>query len=166
MKNKKAFLLAEETLKIIIAVICISFLAYFLISLYMKSSADEKLEQAKASLEYLVKEINAGASSGQPRDVEIYNPEDWSISSWGSEEIPFPKSCDNLGWKNCLCICDEDKLTLTLDGLSKNCDKDGFCLENNFVVEGDRWGGKKSLRNSILIEPPLTLKIDGSKITK
>ncbi|MFH0972865.1 MAG: hypothetical protein V1768_02655 [Patescibacteria group bacterium] len=162
MKNKKGFLLAEETLKIIIAVICISFLAYFLISLYMKSSADEDLEQAKASLEYLVEEINAGHSP-----VEIYNPKGWVLSSWGSGVVPLPKSCDNLGWKNCLCICDESTLvTWTLDGLSEDCDEDGFCLENNFVVEGDRWGGKKSLKNSILIEPPLTLKISGDKITK
>ena len=33
--NRKGFLLAEETLKIILALIAITFLVYFLVSLYM-----------------------------------------------------------------------------------------------------------------------------------
>ena len=49
-KNKRGFLLAEETLKIIIAVICIVFLVYILVAVYNSHSADKKIEQAKEVL--------------------------------------------------------------------------------------------------------------------
>lgn len=45
IKNKKGFLLANETLKIIIAVICIGFLIYFLAMLYLsKSGTQDKMD--------------------------------------------------------------------------------------------------------------------------
>ena len=62
-KNKKGFLLAEETLKIILALICIVFLVYFLVYLYFSNVDSKKLEQAKSSLDYLFKEINSGVNS-------------------------------------------------------------------------------------------------------
>src|SRR3989338_4460161 len=55
--EKRGFLLAEETLKIIIAVISIGFLIYFLAALYFASRDAEKLEQAGASLEFLINDI-------------------------------------------------------------------------------------------------------------
>jgi len=162
MKNKKGFLLAEETLKIIIAVICILFLAYFLVSLYLKSSGDEKLEMAKASLEHIVEEINAGNPT-----VEIYNPKGWVVVSWSyGVNGAVPKSCDNLGWKSCLCICDEELKTRTIQGLSDDCDKKGICSNmGQFNIDNYRGWYSQNLENSIKIEPPLTLKISGGKIT-
>jgi len=159
MKNKKGFLLAEETLKIVIALICISFLIYFLSSLYFKSKDNKDLELAEASLKHLVEEINAEATS-----VEIYNPKGWVLSSWPHDthhriwytawimsEIKTgrPKYCENLEWDDCICICkknDKDK-----------CDDLGFCLESDFkIVEG-----------SIEIKPlPKTLTIIGGKTIK
>ena len=44
LKNKKGFLLAEETLKIILAVIAIGFLAYLLFSIYKSGSDSKNLE--------------------------------------------------------------------------------------------------------------------------
>ena len=41
---------------------CLSFLAYFLIALYLNNKTDKDLELAKSSLEFLVKKINAGTS--------------------------------------------------------------------------------------------------------
>jgi len=159
--NKKAFLLGEETLKIIIAIIAISFLIYLLFSLYSANKTSKDLELAKSSLNHLIEEINAGSNV-----TEIYNPTSgalnkWYLMSWPYEiskwnptlTNPFgrtvvedmPKSCSNLGWENCICICKKDN--------PDNCDEKGFCLENDFTVED---AGK----NIIEIKPPLILTID------
>ncbi len=164
MKNKKGFLLAEETLKIVIAVICIGFLVYLLTSLYLKNKDNEKLEQAEASLEHLISEINA-----EHTEVEIYNPKGWVLISWPYENELIPNSCSNMGWGNCICICDEDLSTRTVKGLIKDCDSLGSCLESfELKIENDRNIYKKNLRNSIVIKPPLKLNIDykNNKITK
>ena len=167
MKNNRGFLLAEETLKIIIAVICIGFLAYFLISVYMKSKTDENLEFARASLEHLMKEADS-IKNGEMRNVEIWNPKDWVVvswphlseQSWGNKYLfgmfgdagginVNPLSCSNLGWENCLCICNGKNY--------EDCDKEGICFQNDFKVDG----------NSIKIENlPLQLKIENGVISK
>ena len=54
MKCKKGFLLVEETLKIIIALISLIFLVYFLVSLYMANQNAKNLEWAKSSLNHLI----------------------------------------------------------------------------------------------------------------
>ena len=147
MKSKKGFLLAEETLKIVIALISISFLIYFLTSLYMVSKNSKDLELAKYSLEHLISEIKSGATV-----VEIYNPPSkffnkWFIVSWDSKDMP--NSCSNMGWENCLCICKGDK--------TKDCDNKGICLES----------GLKIVDGNIEIKPiPLTLKINNGEISK
>jgi len=105
LKNKKGFLLAEETLKIVIALICIGFLIYLLASMYFNYQKNKDLELAKASLEYLVGEINS-MKEGDVKEVEIYNPVRLWISSWPYQNEKFlPNSCEILGWKNCICIC-------------------------------------------------------------
>ena len=160
--NKKAFLLAEETLKIVIAVISISFLVYFLSSLYFANQNSKDLELAEATLENLIESVNSGIE-----EIEIYNPEGWVLSSWPhdvkksilgvyDEEIKndFPKSCSNLGWKNCICICDS-----AINFESSDCDDAGVCMESNLKVDGD----------VIELEDlPLNLLIDkeNKKITK
>lgn len=152
MRSKRGFLLAEETLKIVIAVISIGFLIYFLTSLYLKNQESKELELAKASLEHLMKEINL-----EHPTVEIYNPKGWVVVSWPHKVLKGtfgfrkevndrPNSCSNLNWDNCLCICG-DTLVLNLEG--SDCDKKGFCLENDFKIVGDK----------IKIEKPLPLKL-------
>lgn len=150
--DKKGFLLAEETLKIILAVIAIGFLAFLLFSLYNANKTAKDLELAKESLDFLVQEINA-----QRAEVEIYNPKGWEIYSWPNTytkgillwkttEEGMPLSCSNLGWDSCICICKKD----TPD----KCDSKGICLNNplDFSVE-----------DSIKIkDPPITLSIDYS----
>jgi len=84
IKGKRGFLLGEETLKIIIAVICIIFLVYLLASLYYNSSARKEIVLAKASVKHILDEINSGQT-----EIQVYNPEDWKI----------------LNFKGQLCIC-------------------------------------------------------------
>jgi len=158
MKYRRGFLLAEETLKIVIAVICLLFLAYLLVSIYLNNKTDEELELAKSSLEHLVEEINAGNG-----EVEIYNPKGWVISSWPRDTVKsriifdqeikgdIPLSCSNLGWDSCICICDD---AFNFEG--NDCDKKGICLKNSAEVQ----------EGGIKIEPPLILKIGGGRITK
>ena len=148
--DKKGFLLAEETLKIILAVIAIGFLAYLLFSLYNANKDAKDLELAKESLDHLIQEINV-----QRAEVQIYNPKKWEIYSWPNTYIKgilfwktteegMPMSCLNLGWNNCICICKK----ITPD----KCDSKGVCLNNpdRFTVE-----------DSIEIkDPPITLLID------
>jgi len=148
--DKKGFLLAEETLKIILAVIAIGFLAYLLFSLYNTGKDSRDLKLAEESLDFLVKEINA-----QRAEVEIYNPKGWVVYSWSNTytkgilfwkttEEGMPMSCSNLGWGSCICICKKD----TPD----KCDSKGTCLDNpeGFLIE-----------DSIEIkDPPITLLID------
>ena len=137
--NKRGFLLAEETLKLIVAVIAIGFLVYLLIALYFSFRTSQELEQAKSSLNFLLSEINSGKER-----VEIYNPKGWWIGTWDQLGVPYPKSCSNLGWASCICICEEDS--------AESCDSDGVCLNNpqRFEIDG----------NIKITNPPITLNID------
>ena len=149
MKNKKGFLLAEETLKIVIALISIGLLVYLLISLYLSNKDEQNLELAKSSLEHLSKQINSKTS-----EVEVYNPDGWSLLSWPYEG-KVPLSCSNLGWGNCLCIC-KTPLVRRNKNYLENCDGNGICSETkNLVVK------KGDIQLPIEIDnPPLKLKIN------
>ena len=154
--NKKGFLLAEETLKIILAVIAIGFLAYLLFSLYNSNKNAKDLELAEASLEHLVKEIASGST-----EIEIYNPTTnnaWYVVGWPvSGERPL--YCDNLGWEKCLCICKFSVLQMvTPSKLSKLCDDKGVCMESSASVND---GGEFYIQ--IKEPPPLKLKINNAK---
>ncbi|MEK6741721.1 MAG: hypothetical protein AABX68_00875 [Nanoarchaeota archaeon] len=148
--NKKGFLLAEETLKIVLAVIAIGLLAFLLFSIYNNGKNAKDLEFAKASLGLLVEGLNAKQTS-----VDIYNPEGWNIGTWPHDvtsgiifrttQFEYPKSCSNLGWQKCVCICKKDS--------AESCDGNGACLntEEKFSINGG---------NIEIANPPITLKID------
>jgi type II secretory pathway pseudopilin PulG len=150
IKNRKGFLLAEETLKIILAVIAIVFLAYLLFSIYNANKDAKDLELAEESLNFLIQEINA-----ERTEVQIYNPKGWEIYSWPNTytkgillwkttEEGMPMSCSNLGWESCICICKKDT--------PEKCDSKGVCLDNPSAF---------SVEESIKIkDPPITLSID------
>ena len=104
--NKKGFLLAEETLKIVLAVIAIGLLAYLLASLYFNATTSQKLKQAEETLPFIMNEIKAGRES-----IDVYNPKDWWILSGNGE----------------LCVCKDDEYN--------SCKKEGICEKSDFVVE-------------------------------
>jgi len=158
--NKRGFLLAEETLKLVLAMICIALLAYLLFSLYQANEDSKDLKLAKESLNFLMSEINSGKNR-----VDIYNPTDWQLGIWphvanvvvrsGAYRIDvgtqFPSSCSNLGWTSCICICKEDT--------AKSCDDGGTCLNNTlgFKMIGDFGQEGRSIK---IENPPITLNID------
>lgn len=100
--NKRGFLLGEETLKILIAVIVLTFLFYFLVSLYFSTQNSKEIEQAEESLNFLISEAEAGRMN-----IEIYNPKNWWI----------------LNFEDKICICKNDNI--------QNCVNKGICLNNN-----------------------------------
>lgn len=152
MKNKHGFLLGEETVKIIIAVICLVALVYFLASLYL-ANRNKDLELAKASLEKLIADINAGRN-----ETEIYNPKGWLITSFSSSKEIIPKYCLDKEWENCICICVKPASTGGNVHFAVNgCDNKGVCQETGFIT-----------LDIIEITPPVFLSInqDTKIITK
>ncbi|MBL7059272.1 hypothetical protein ISS08_02365 [Candidatus Pacearchaeota archaeon] len=161
-KNKKGMLLAEETLKIIIALIGIVFLVYLLYSLYLNSGGDKDLEFAQDSLDYFVEQIQLE----EIENIEIFNPSGWYVHIWPHtayiwtwfpgnvfvegflkrslvETSPF--SCENMGWESCICICEKNN--------PDNCAKNGFCVENKygFILEN----GSKQIKS-----PPIIFELN------
>jgi len=119
--NKRGFLLAEETLKILIAVICIVFLAFFIIALYNSRTGGDKIKEAKDNLDR-IEEIVLSLQEGETQSQDIPNPKSWHLYSFIGEEKP--NLC--LGG-NCLCIC----ASTLIEGLKsqvKKCDDKGSCL--------------------------------------
>jgi len=132
--NKNGFLLAEETLKLIISVIAIGFLAYFLFSLYQANKDSNDLDLAKESIEFLTSAVSSGETK-----VDIYNPNGWWLGTWTKLQ-----KCSNIGLESCICICKEKN--------ADSCDEDGICLDNGGFLIGV---------NPIEIkDPPITLNIN------
>ena len=141
-------ILIPETLRIILSIIGILLLISLLASLYLAHLRNKELELAKASLDYLIDEINAGKT-----EVNIHNPSPWGIDSFKKESGEIPYRCLNKGFENCICICNIE--TFMAPGGRKSyeqCDRDnaGVCLESNYDIEAP----------GIMIVPSLVLEID------
>jgi len=116
--DKKGFLLAEETLKIILAVIAIGFLAFLLASIYLNSTNNQKMVHAQDSLERIKDVIDNEDLTSEV--VSEITPPGWSLFSFVDEK---PNSCAE---ETCLCICDDVTITLLKSQL-KQCDSKGVC---------------------------------------
>lgn len=92
--SQKGFLLGEQTLKIIVAVIAIALLIFLLYSFYSVFTEKNKIEQAEASLSRL---IEALGSDNQAESILI-NPLDWDLLYLKGPLL----DCFN---EHCLCIC-------------------------------------------------------------
>ncbi|VVB83470.1 Uncharacterised protein [uncultured archaeon] len=136
MKNKKGFLLGEETIKIVVAVICIGFLVLLLVSIYFSLSGEEGVKQAAASMENLVKpainQVNSGEVELSSKEITIPNPQLWHLFSF-TEGDKKPSSCLKT---NCVCIC--MKTSDISNFFNKNaqidqCDDKGSCYSLNTI---------------------------------
>ena len=141
-RGKRGFLLAEETLKMVIALICLTFLIYFLVTLYFGRIGEANFQQAKQTLinsSESVKKTIDSLGEGQTRTMPLVNPIGWRFLSFTQD--PRPNSCAG---KNCLCIC--KKPTTGIDYFkeqSEKCDEkvSGICFANdnlerkNFDIE-------------------------------
>ena len=157
IKNKRGFLLGEETVKLIIAVISILFLILFIIFLYNNFTKSKELDEAKSSLDYLTEQIKSGSST-----AELFNPKEWAIVSFSLEEGNLPDKCSKVGWESCLCICNPAKGNINS---RLACNLEGTCSENDFRITGDSdillsAVGIKLELDGIIITPPLTVSIN------
>lgn len=116
--RKDGFLLAEETLKIILAVIAIGFLAFFLTNLYFNSVNNQKSVKAEASLERISDVIKNEALTSEV--VSDITPPGWSLFSFVEEK---PNTCSG---QTCLCICYNIKINFG-DRQINECDKKNIC---------------------------------------
>jgi len=125
MKPKKGMLLASETLKIIIGVICIGFLVYLLMSLYYSKIDGQNKEYAQS----LIDRINAilpTLNSEKPTEsITDIKPAGWYIYSFVEGEKK-PNQCID---KSCVCICDDvyEFEFLFSDKQIKECSENGVC---------------------------------------
>ncbi len=124
-KNKRGLLLASETLKIILAVISISFLIFLLTSIYFSSVHSKKLEKATASMQRIsevIQHVDVGKIASE--NVTTLTPAGWYFFSFTGREIK-PNSCAET---NCLCICDKI-LEVKMLGRTqiKECANKGVC---------------------------------------
>ncbi len=134
MRSRKGTtLLPEEVLKIVIAVICIGFLVFLLVSLYFSVTGDQKSKQADAvmnnanGLKAEIEKVNAGGTSEQ--GFLVANPSGWYIFSFTREEVK-PNMCAG---GNCICICESVLLTQNIPFNNwqkrqiEKCDDKGSC---------------------------------------
>lgn len=111
MKNKQGFLLAEETLKIILSLIAIGFLIFLLASVYLSIRGSDKAEFAEASLSRLTIAI-----ANQEQTVEIFNPEEWFI----------------LSDEGNLCICEKNEYDSCK--VQKTCEESSYVLDEPIMI--------------------------------
>jgi len=119
MKNKKADqLVLPESLKLIIAVLCLLLLIYLAWNLYTLTTTKSKLAQARETLSQIAGKIN-GLKEGQDKYM-IVSPKDWYLLQNGDK----------------LCICSKEDLEKSkdiccLNGAMEKLDKeiifDSFC---------------------------------------
>jgi hypothetical protein len=128
--NKKGFLLAEETLKIIIAVVCISLLIYLLVSIYNNKVGGEDKLLAKGVLDR-TQEIISSLQNGQSEKQDLVNPEPrtlsgaWYFLTFTGNSIK-PNTCLN---ENCVCICPNAlDYNDRFNRQQKKCAEKGVCL--------------------------------------
>ncbi|VVB82100.1 Uncharacterised protein [uncultured archaeon] len=126
-KNKRGFLLGEETVKIVIAVICIGFLVYLLVSIYFSVSDQPKIKEANAIMTSdhgIAKEITRINGGGTPTEQGflVPNPTGWYL--FGFTEDKKPNLCSGT---NCICICSNVLLDV-FNAQINECDNKGSCV--------------------------------------
>ena len=172
MKNKRGFLLGEYTLKLIIAVLCISLLFYLLFSLYAGYNQDKEMRLAKATLDELEEKMNLAKTNGEQKMI-ILNPgknefsifkKGWLILAWPvGSNTDKPVQCNG---NYCSCICPNPSYLRVGANLARLkaptkvyldfCNSHGACfdVEDKLIVQGQR---------PIQITPPLEILINYDK---
>ena len=102
MKSKKAIVL-PETLKLVIAVMCILILIYFAVQIYSLMHVKTGLEQARAHLDKIV-EISDNLGEEQSKEYILLSPKGWTLIQWPYKNEQIDNCAANEG-EFCLCFC-------------------------------------------------------------
>lgn len=126
-KKGEGELLPEETLKIIIAVICITGLIILIAVIYFAVTGNQNTKYAQASVSRIANEtkrINSGEINNATSSVP--NPKGWYVFSFVGQDIK-PNRCAGA---NCLCICEKLSIPwINADSRQvKRCDDKGACI--------------------------------------
>lgn len=106
MKNKRGILL-PESLRLILALICLVLLIFLAVRLYGLFLGKTEIEQAKASLEQ-ISGIMDNLEDGESAKYLVTGPKGWYLVYYNFSEIEksskwgIPRSCGN---SDCLCFC-------------------------------------------------------------
>jgi hypothetical protein len=126
-KKGEGELLPEETLKIIIAVICIAGLIVLIIVIYFSVTGDQDMKKVQEVLSRFANETKR-INSGEINNVTFLfpNPKGWYVFSFVEQNVK-PNSCAG---KNCLCVC--EKLSIGIVNVdsrqAQRCDSKGACV--------------------------------------
>jgi type II secretory pathway pseudopilin PulG len=136
MKNRRGegtTFLAEKVVKILIAIICLVFLAWLVGTIWYNSTKDSDLSKAQSSLMLISEEILRleGIGLENPNGIQISSPSGWEIISF--VETEKPNKC--IGEK-CVCICDI-AWNDNVKSQAEKCDDNGVCynVENLLFFE-------------------------------
>lgn len=183
-KAKKADILPEETLKIILAVIGIGLLVLLAVLLYGIFSKRQDLVQAETNMNYIMNavgrlnaEIGAMKVAGEKSEIYILlNPSGWGVSAWpmsiGGEE-KRPSAC--LNWDKCICFCEINwfsKVPFFVDKSAshlKSCNQLNVCREikqDELLVEPNPIEISKLVKKDEAKELKITLERQEDKKTK
>ena len=165
LKNKKAFLMAETTVKIVIAIIGIGILVYLGFKLYSLTDLTEDIDPAEGNLNKILAIIDdLEKKGGGVAEYNLLSPTNWMLIGWpndlsaiistsggtggASTSIkPYgdkiPNECTKNGWSKCICICSYSS-TFALD----SCNDEGFCRELNydFFINEEGSDERKSIK--------------------
>lgn len=122
--NKKANLLGEQTLKIIISAIALLLLIYLLFALYSTFSEKKNLEKAEATLRSLDERLSDARKTNQS-EFPLLEPEGWRLIYFEKGEEQ-PNSC----LKNCLCLCKDESF---FDSQIEKCSNEGACKDYDYT---------------------------------
>lgn len=121
-KNKKGMLLAEETLKTVLAVMVIGVLMYFLVSLYFGDTGNQALERAEGTMSRIE---NATQSDKDAVEVKGAQPSGWHLFSFTGDVKP-----NQCAGEDCICICQgswDISKAFDEDQQQEQCSSEGAC---------------------------------------
>lgn len=127
--NKRGMLLASETLKIVVAAICIGFLIYLLASLYFSNAEVKAIEEAKSRVSEIKGIIDSFEEGNLTGEVYAMTPNDWGLFSFNQGEKK-PNACAGV---NCICFC--EVVYDVFDRQFGKCDDQNVCLVNERLLE-------------------------------
>jgi hypothetical protein len=129
--KRKGMLLASETLKIIIAVICIGFLVYLLGAIYFAKVADQQKIEAQKITAFMKDGFPKLNQTNPSLEMDGLTAKGWTIFSFSETE----KKPDACAGQSCICVCD----TVTFDVFDaqlKKCTDNNVCYMRPMLLDG------------------------------
>ena len=147
MKSKKAFLLGEHTINIIIGILAIVILVLVGMGIFGIFSVDNKVQQAQSNLGNIMAVISRleKKDGGGSETRTLASPQNWILVGWPVDffksefsvasgrdnddtkdtaytQEDIPNECKSNGWEKCLCFCQ-----LEINDILNGCNTKSSC---------------------------------------